>query len=67
MCIWTPRSVSERYRISGGLCRAPEGWCPTWAVDVESEWVWGSVRGLERLDSREVSCPLLFLLDGLWG
>lgn len=35
-------------------------------------WMWrasgfGDQLGLERLDSREVSCPLLFLLAGLWG
>lgn len=29
--------------------------------------VWGSARGPERLDSCEVSCPLLFLPAGLWG
>lgn len=27
----------------------------------------GISQGLERLDSREASCPLLFLLAGLWG
>lgn len=60
MCIWPPRSVCERHRFDGGVCRAPEWWCPTLALGVEIKWVWGYVRGLEGLDSREVSCPLLF-------
>lgn len=65
MCIWPPGVCGDT--DSAGACAGLQRVVPTGAVGVESKWVWGSGRGLERLDSRGVSCPLLFLLAGLWG